>query len=313
MRVYRWDLDKTYLQTDFESVRGLMRSAVESARDKRAVPGAPTLLRELARERPGWRPRVMLLSGSPTQMRPVLESKLRMDGIRFDRFILKDNLANLRRGHLRAMRDQFGYKLPHLLADRVGLGAAVRETCFGDDAEADAIVYSVYADAIAGRIASAELSRVLEAAGAYPHAIVEALSTLTRVARADAVDRIFLRLDRGEDRRDFAPLGTRVIPVRTWFEAGLVLCGSGEIDGEALARVYAACQLGEGDAREGVRRMLERGAVDVPAARTALAPVADPGLRSVLSLLDEGEWPYRPPAPAPGMDYLELVRGFRRK
>ena len=24
MRVYRWDLDKTYLQTDFESLRGLL-------------------------------------------------------------------------------------------------------------------------------------------------------------------------------------------------------------------------------------------------------------------------------------------------
>ena len=53
MRVYRWDLDKTYLDTDFESVRGLFRSAVESARNKRAIPGATALLRELARERPG--------------------------------------------------------------------------------------------------------------------------------------------------------------------------------------------------------------------------------------------------------------------
>ncbi len=313
MRVYRWDLDKTYLHTDFESVRGLMRSAVESARDKRAVAGAPTLLRELARERPGWRPRVMLLSGSPTQMRGVLEAKLRMDGIRFDQFILKDNLANLRRGRLRAMRDQFGYKLPHLLLDRVGVGAVVRETCFGDDAEADAIVYSVYADAVAGRIASAELSRVLEAAGAYPNSIVEALSTLKQIVRAEAVERIFIRLDRGEDRRDFTPLGTRVIPVRTWFEAALVLCGSGELDGEAFARVYAASRLGEGDAKEGVRRMLERGAVNMDVARRVLALVDDPGLTAATALLHEGDWAYRPPAPAPGMDYLELVRGFKRR
>src|SRR6187551_2237479 len=139
MRVYRWDLDKTYLQTDIDSMRGLLRSAVEPARSKRAVPGAAALLRELARERPGWRPRVVILSGSPTQMRSVLEEKLRMDGVRFDEFILKDNLGNLKRGRLRAVRGQFGYKLPQLLAGRVGLGAAVRETLFGDDAEVDAL------------------------------------------------------------------------------------------------------------------------------------------------------------------------------
>jgi phosphoribosylamine--glycine ligase len=46
----------------------------------------------------------------------------------------------------------------------------VRETLFGDDAEVDALVYSIYADAIAGRLHSEELARVLEAAGGYPEA-----------------------------------------------------------------------------------------------------------------------------------------------
>jgi hypothetical protein len=313
VRVYRWDLDKTYLETDFNSVRGLMRSAVEPARRKRSVPGAPELLRELARERPGWRPRVMVLSGSPTQMRAVLESKLRLDGIRFDQFILKDNFANLRRGRLRAVRDQLGYKLPFLLADRIGLAETVRETCFGDDAEADALVYSLYADAIAGRIGPVEVSRVMEAAGAYPSSIVDALSNLKQVTRADAVDHIFIRLDRGEDRRDFAPLGPRVVPVRTWFEAAVVLCGAGEIEGEGLARVYAASRLVEEDARHGLRRMLERGAVDVVRLRRAMAGVEDEALAGVMALAWDGAWPWNPPGPAPVMDYLELVRVFAKR
>ena len=37
--VYRWDLDKTYVQTDFSSVRGLFRAATEKAENKRVVPG----------------------------------------------------------------------------------------------------------------------------------------------------------------------------------------------------------------------------------------------------------------------------------
>jgi len=57
LRVYRWDLDKTYLLTDFDSLRGIMRTAMEPAWAKRAVPGATALVRELGREGPGWRPR----------------------------------------------------------------------------------------------------------------------------------------------------------------------------------------------------------------------------------------------------------------
>jgi perosamine synthetase len=35
-RAFRWDLDKTYLDTHFETVRGLLRSAIQRADQKRA-------------------------------------------------------------------------------------------------------------------------------------------------------------------------------------------------------------------------------------------------------------------------------------
>lgn len=312
VRVYRWDLDKTYLETDFESVRGLLRSAVETARDKRAVPGATALLRELARERPGWRPRVLLLSGSPTQMRAVLEAKLRMDGVRFDQLILKDSLGNLRRGRLRAVRDQLGYKLPHLLQSRVGLGQAVREVCFGDDAEADALVYSVYADAVAGRISGVELSRILEASGAYPGSVVEALAALKQVGRAEAVERIFIRLDKGVLRRDFAPLGSRVIPVRGWFEAVLVLADAGELGPEAVERIHAQTLLSPAQIVEAARWVLDRGAVDgerLVERVGEVRPVAD-AVRAALRL---GPAIWRPPAPPATVDWVDLAARFKRK
>src|SRR5688572_23098974 len=43
--VFRWDLDKTYLRTEFDSVRDLVKSAIETAADKKAYPGATSLLR----------------------------------------------------------------------------------------------------------------------------------------------------------------------------------------------------------------------------------------------------------------------------
>jgi hypothetical protein len=313
VQVYRWDLDKTYLHTDIDSVRGLLRSAIEPARNKRAIPGAPALLRELARERPGWRPRIFILSGSPTQMRPVLEQKLRMDGVRFDEFVLKDNLGNLRKGRIRAVRGQFGYKLPQLLRARVGLGAAVRESLFGDDAEVDALVYSVYADAIAGRIGPTELSRLLAAAGAYPDHIVEALSALRRVSHADAVDRIFIRLDRGRPITLFEPLGSRVVPVRSWFEAALTLYGAGELSAVGVERVRGSIGLTDTELVGYFASVLARGFVEAEALARLLDEVSpDPMWAACATELTRGPFAYRPPLPPNGVDYLEVLKGFAR-
>src|SRR5277367_1803544 len=106
--IARWDLDKTYLRTDFDTVRDLVRTAFERPDEKRTNPGASTLLREMVRSGVS----VHILSGSPEQMRRKLEDKLRLDGIQWDSFTLKPNLQNLLRLRFRAVRDQLGYKLP---------------------------------------------------------------------------------------------------------------------------------------------------------------------------------------------------------
>ncbi|MBK7760275.1 MAG: hypothetical protein IPO67_00935 [Deltaproteobacteria bacterium] len=234
MTIYRWDLDKTYLETDFHSWRGLYRSATEPAHEKRNVPGSASLLRALASERGA---KVVIVSGSPTQLREVLTEKLRLDGVRFDELHLKDNLGNLKRGRFRAIKGQFGYKLPLLLQGRVGLGSGNREMLFGDDAEVDALVYSVFADVVAGRLRAAELSRIMEAAGAYPDAISTALATLPQIATGDVVDRIFIHLDRGMPPAHFAELGGRVVPVYSWFQAALVLVEAGRLTPQSALTV----------------------------------------------------------------------------
>ena len=75
--VYRWDLDKTYLRTEFDRVRDLVKNAIETASDKQAYPGATALLRALRQD--GHR--ICIVSGSPTQMRQVLAAKLALDVI----------------------------------------------------------------------------------------------------------------------------------------------------------------------------------------------------------------------------------------
>ena len=48
--IFRWDLDKTYLRTDFETVRDLIKTALQTPEEKVNVPGAVELLRELKRD-----------------------------------------------------------------------------------------------------------------------------------------------------------------------------------------------------------------------------------------------------------------------
>ena len=236
--VYRWDLDKTYLKSEFETVRDMLRAAFEGAEKKQAIPGAAALLREL---RTGNEARVCFISGSPRQMRKVLTRKLQLDGVEFDEFILKPNLGNLFRGRFRAMREQVGYKLPALLAGRSGLPEDTKETCFGDDAEADAFVYSLYADVLSGRVDRALLEKVLAAARVYPDDAKRTLSLADSIVQSsthsEAVGRIFIRLDKHSPTARFDRYGARLLPVYNYFQAALVLLEDGLIDASAVIRV----------------------------------------------------------------------------
>ena len=241
--VYRWDLDKTYLRTEFDSIRDLLRTAVEPATRKRTVPGASVLLRELRATDPAA---VFILSGSPEQMRRVLEAKLRLDGIRWDSFTLKPSLDNLMKGRFRVIKDQVSYKLEALLAARVHGERDHGEILFGDDAEADAFIYSLYADLCAGRVDNRQLMAVLDTARVYPENLAQIVRTAGRVPRADCVHRIFIHLDRVSSPAMFEAFGPRVCPFFNYFQPALVLLEDGLLDPLACLRVGAGILLQQG-------------------------------------------------------------------
>ena len=231
--IFRWDLDKTYLRTDFDTWIDLMRTAVERPGSKRTVPGAAALMRELRAIGPV---RVTILSGSPEQMRDVLEAKLRLDGVQWDDFELKPSLRNLLRFRIRALRDQVGYKLPALLRVRSKAPVGADETLFGDDAEADALVYSLYADILGGRIGEDTLLAVMEKAGAYRDSIADVMRMARMLDRTDPVRRIFIHLDRKSDPGFFVRYGPRVVPIYNYFQAALVLVRDGVLPPESAVR-----------------------------------------------------------------------------
>ena len=137
-RILLCDIDKTYLATSFSSWRGLIRIPFEFAIDKQPIPGAVPLLRALRRgtaEESALIP-LYFVSGSPVQLRGVIERRMTLDGIEFDGITFKDQLGLVLTGRPADVKRQVGYKLTALLSYWRELPKGARWLMFGDDAEA---------------------------------------------------------------------------------------------------------------------------------------------------------------------------------
>jgi hypothetical protein len=275
--------------------------------------------------------RVHILSGSPEQMRRRLEDKLRLDGVVWDSFILKPNLQNLLRLRFRAVRDQLGYKLPALLRARARMTetgeatASCRETLFGDDAEADAYVYSLYADVVAGRVSEEVLVRVLQRGRVYDDVVAEAMEAARSVAQGDVIERILIHLERQTPPDDFRAYGPRVVPFYNYLQAAFVLHEDSRLgadavlrvavelvtehrfDGDSLARSYLDLArrghirgTGVDDVQSSLQVWLARGRMPASAELTAMS--------ARLPAMAEGARARWTKEPQPLPDYLALVR-----
>lgn len=321
--IYRWDLDKTYLQTEFDTFRQLMRTAFEKAAQKVAVPGASALIREL---RSRGDVRLSIISGSPKQMRSVLEQKLRLDGVEWDELVLKDNVRNLLRGRFKALRGQVGYKLPVLLESRALAPVDSDEVLFGDDAEADAFIYSLYADLLAGRVSEAVLRQVLQAAEVYPDDAARIRRSWKSISTCDPVRRIFVYLDRLTPPGRFSRYGPRVVPIFNYFQAALVLMADGHLTAPQVIRIAIEMVQTAGynmlTLSNSFQDLVRRGlplesvansliqALDGPEALiNSIRPVPDIVRAFTKRLAALGSAP--PPAPAVEIDYLGLLEDAR--
>jgi hypothetical protein len=319
--VTRWDLDKTYLRSDFYNIGDLWRSLTERPDQKRAVPGAATLLRLLG----AGTVRVHVLSGSPRQMKSAILKRFAMDGVRVDRLTLKPNASNLFRLRVRALKDQLGYKLSSLLearsSENAEFGDAIPEVLLGDDSEADAFVYSLYADLCAGAVDLHLLEQVLSIGHTYPDVSTRTLALADSVTRhaSQAPVRILVHLDRQSPPSRFSAFGPRVVPFHNYVQASLLFL---EWSYLAASDVYALCQemleLYRFDLDAMVRSYVDlehRGhlstqALDRLEAEASSAPAE---LHSFPSRIRAARTSTRPasPPPVPDLDYLALAREYR--
>lgn len=333
--IFRWDLDKTYLVSHFESLRGLLAVPFERGHDKVALPGVSAVIKALrgARSERGQAAQVFFLSASPPQIGAAVRDKLAIDGIEYEGITFKNQVGHIVRGRFDALREQIGYKLDRLLAAARETPAGSREYLFGDDWESDPYVYSLYADLIAGRIAPATLAAVLERAGVHRHyrrRLREHIEWLDRGTPRHSVGGIFILRQRKVEARAFAEFGPRLTWFDNYFECALALHAHGLVASDAVVEVLRQTGIDHDQARgsfvalaarapydcghfEPVRRLLESIGLMAPTTR---------GKYRVRAWTAVRRWSGRPPLAQPTAmpvpSYVDLVdlwsrRGRREK
>jgi hypothetical protein len=237
--VFVWDIDKTYLDTRFSSLRGLLAIPFEFAVDKRAVWGAVPVLRALRIGPDPSQPRfapLYFVSGSPPGLRDVVERKMLLDGVQPDGITFKDQLGLLKAGRPRAIKEQVGYKLAALLMLRAELPAGARFQLFGDDVESDMEAFLLFGRVCAGLRGTA-LREALRAHGTDWPEVEQAITLSTPLpVEDDPVRRVFIHGQKGRllDRTDLDP---RVIATRSFLQTALVLQSAGDVDDGCPGRV----------------------------------------------------------------------------
>ncbi len=240
--ILRWDLDKTYLATEFESLRAMMRIPFEGAEDKRSLPGVRALIRALQSEArwAGRRVETYFITASPPQIRGPIEEKLRRDGIQVDDIVYKDQIRAILRGRFRSLKQHVGYKLGAMLRhrrDRAPAGA--RELLFGDDWEMDPLVYTLYSDLISGAVDQESVRAILRLLRVSNQRTEELLELAKEATVGESVvDGILIHRARpGFSASRLVKYGDRLTGTKNYLQTAVVLHNHGYLGERSVAAV----------------------------------------------------------------------------
>lgn len=236
--VYVWDIDKTYLDTHFETLKGLIRTAFEKAFQKRNIPGSGVLVRSLTMETGAEKPfPIYFISASPPQMEQKIRAKLELDGIKPYGAFFKDNLRNLKPKYFKRLTQHIGFKLHALLELRIRLKDDVRQVLFGDDSESDALVYSLYSDLCARRLPKDEVARVLDDLHVVDAQKTAIFELQERIPQHDPVEKIYINLANDTDPDYYEKFGRRLLPTFNTFQIALDLFQDKRLTDAQLVRI----------------------------------------------------------------------------
>lgn len=235
--VYVWDIDKTYLDTNFHTFRELWRTIREKAFQKKNIPGTQLLVQALTQQQENRHFAIYFITASPPQMEEKIREKLQYDGIRPYGAYFKDNLRNLKPSRLWRLTEQVGYKLQALLQLRLKLKSDVQQILWGDDSESDAIIYSLYSDICARRISESELKAILDGLNVLPYQVDTIIELQNKIPAQDPVFKIYINLISDTDPDYYFKFGKRLVPTYNSFQIALDLFQDRRIDVTTLRTV----------------------------------------------------------------------------
>ncbi len=317
-RIYVWDIDKTYLASDIDSLRGLLAIPLEFAVDKRNVAGTPALLRALRRgtadEGLTDANPIYFVSASPPQLRSVIERKMLLDGVEYDGITFKDQLWLARRAKFGKLREQIGYKLSALLLNRMELPADCVETLFGDDSEADGLIYSMYADIVAGRLRGEQLQRTLLKRGVRAEDAAYVRDLADEVPAREMVGRVYINLENKSDPSRFADFGPSLVPCWDTFQMALSLYEDGHLLAPSVGDVGAALIENYGRNAPSLLRsaadLVSRGHLGLANLQALWPTLVERELAPDYFVVDEARRDEHPPAPAPKPGAMRTPKGL---
>jgi hypothetical protein len=192
------DLDKTYLETEFESWIKMAKIPFESPHDKITVPGASEVLECL---RWGGDPKLSqspksglhFVSSSPPQLRLALDGKLTLDHLEWTSDTFKNQSYNLRMARIDLLRHHIAYKTKAILDIATRLPDGSRIIMIGDNAEYDAFIYTGVRLFLEGRFNLAGLKDWLRGAQVEESVIGQVVSSQTMVPKNLKIVGIFIR------------------------------------------------------------------------------------------------------------------------
>ena len=299
------DVDKTWLDTDFKSLAGIVRIPLEWGEDKDTVAGMAPVLRGLRHgpDTDNAQTPFYFLTASPPQLSRALTRKMVLDAVQCDGITFKDWGRILRRRKPAWLKNQVPYKLSALLHQRSLLPEGATEILIGDDVEADALIYSMYADAVAGRLRPDRLSAMLEQDGTDRDGIDEVLSGLSRLKlRADVVSNIYIYLDQQTPPEQFSSFSRDLIACRTPFQLAVHLWQTGRLRAdvavESARQLLEKGRLSRDGLQEQLNDFLRRGVMELSQLRDLEASLVMAKLWSEPMLIVQPDAILKPPARA---------------
>ncbi len=235
-QVFVWDLDKTYLDTHFDSLSGLVQIIFEKAVQKRNVPGTASLVRAIASRDKKPLP-LYFISASPPQMHDKIKEKWDIDGIKPYGFFSKDNLKNLRPGKWRKLTKHVGFKLQALMELRAMLSKDCQMICWGDDSESDALIYSLFSDICSHRLTDREVLKLLIAKSVPKDQAELILELRDQQDNFDPVSRVFINLAVDTDPEYYRRYGRRLMAIENTFEVAVDLFQRGFVSKEKVIEI----------------------------------------------------------------------------